>query len=116
MKQILDIYRFVKLTEQVSREQALKEHPQQKVIWVGRSYHAPVSAPLRYRFAEKYHYSLQKADDICHDAVTNSYLDVSVEKGPKNKMDVLMVTTEGRELIEKILWIVPIRTAKRLVE
>jgi hypothetical protein len=101
MKQTLNVYRFVKLVERVSNDAAAKEQSEE-ILWVGRSYHAPIATPLKYRFAEKYHYTLQQVGDICEDAIEYKYLGVSTRKAPKNVVDVLEVTTKGRRLLDTI--------------
>lgn len=107
MEQILNVYRLVKLVEQISEEESSKR-PIEEVVWVGRSYHAPVAAPLKHKFAGRYDYSYQRVDDICDDALVDKYLSVSARKGPKNKVEVFIVTTKGRELIDTAFWVVPI--------
>lgn len=98
MRQIVDMYHFVKVVEEVSSE-AEKGNPPQP-LGEGFSYDAPEVITAKQKFMKKYNKSLTHAGltclDTCH--INNHYLVVLRQNG----QECLVITTEGRELTDTV--------------
>jgi hypothetical protein len=106
MKQIFNMYRFVRLIDETERELELK-FPNE-MVFSGYDVRHPATYVIKKEYVKKYRKTAKDAHDICADAIKNGYLEGRTEKNGSLKVDVIRSTTEGRALIDKTLYILPI--------
>lgn len=103
MRHVLDMYRFVKLVDEIVQELE-RENPAQIQLSGYKGWH-PTTVAIKQRYVEKFKMPLSKASAICADTIRKGYLEGITQTHHGAEIDTLCIKTKGRELIDNYLLI-----------
>jgi hypothetical protein len=105
MKQIFDIYRFVKIIDKMARD--LEDEYPIPFSLTGYDMRYPATLVCKEAYVEQYNVKKIDANHANIDAISMGYLEGFTSNKADLAVDCLRITTKGRELIDKT-WIIPI--------
>lgn len=103
MKHVLEMYRFVKLVDDVA-EELEKENPAQIQLSGYKGWH-PTTVAIKQRYMKKYGVTLSRANAICTDTIREEYVEGLTQTHHGKEIDTLCLQKKGREFIDSYLFI-----------
>jgi hypothetical protein len=102
MRQLIDVYRFVKLVDKGT--ESLDTNDPSLFKMSGYDIWEPATKSVKENYIKKYrHATTNSVNGICADAQSLGYLHGSTEERDGIAIDIVCLTTEGRRLIGKTM-------------